>query len=262
MRSPRAPRARHPRGARSDSWVPGGSRCGNIERAGEHFTGPFFWDACLCRSQPRSSRVRTCGSSRSRDATSRRCWQPPAPSSELFKWTTIPQTLEGMAQYVATAMQWQAQGTALGFATVRREDGMVVGSTRFFLIERWAWPAGERACRGGRLRDRLHLDRAAGDPQRRQHRGEAPHARARLRSVGGAPGVLPHRRAQRALAQCAAAHRRALRGRAARTPPVIGLKAARLGALLDHRERVAAGACAPAGQAGREASAPGLRSDR
>jgi RimJ/RimL family protein N-acetyltransferase len=61
---------------------------------------------------------------------------------ELFKWTTIPQTLEDMAQYVATAMQWQAQGTALGFATVRRQDGVVVGSTRFFLIERWPWPAG------------------------------------------------------------------------------------------------------------------------
>jgi len=61
---------------------------------------------------------------------------------ELFKWTSIPQTLEGMAQYVATAVQWQAQGTALAFATVRRRDAMVVGSTRFFLIERWPWPAG------------------------------------------------------------------------------------------------------------------------
>jgi N-acetyltransferase len=61
---------------------------------------------------------------------------------ELYKWTSIPQTLEEMAQYVATAMQWQAQGTALGFATVRRQDAAVVGSTRFFLIERWSWPAG------------------------------------------------------------------------------------------------------------------------
>ena len=61
---------------------------------------------------------------------------------ELYKWTSIPQTLEDMAQYVATAMQWQAEGTALGFATVRRQDGVVVGSTRFFLIERWSWPQG------------------------------------------------------------------------------------------------------------------------
>jgi RimJ/RimL family protein N-acetyltransferase len=61
---------------------------------------------------------------------------------ELFKWTSIPQSLEGMAQYVATAMRWQAEGTALGFATVRRADDTVVGSTRFFLIEHWPWPPG------------------------------------------------------------------------------------------------------------------------
>jgi RimJ/RimL family protein N-acetyltransferase len=28
------------------------------------------------------------------------------------------------------------------FATVRIEDGVVIGSTRFFDLERWAWPAG------------------------------------------------------------------------------------------------------------------------
>jgi N-acetyltransferase len=61
---------------------------------------------------------------------------------ELFRWTSIPQTSDGMAQYVATALQWQAEGTALGFATVRKADDTVVGSTRFFLIEHWPWPAG------------------------------------------------------------------------------------------------------------------------
>jgi RimJ/RimL family protein N-acetyltransferase len=68
---------------------------------------------------------------------------------ELYKWTSIPQTLEDMAQYVATAMQWQAEGTALGFATVRRQDGVVVGSTRFFLIEHWPWPAEVAAAHPG-----------------------------------------------------------------------------------------------------------------
>ena len=60
--------------------------------------------------------------------------------SELFKWTTIPQDLPGMRQYVETALRWQQEGSALPFATVRRSDAAVVGSTRFFLIERWAWP--------------------------------------------------------------------------------------------------------------------------
>jgi RimJ/RimL family protein N-acetyltransferase len=30
----------------------------------------------------------------------------------------------------------------LAFATVRLSDGVVIGSTRFFLIENWAWPKG------------------------------------------------------------------------------------------------------------------------
>jgi RimJ/RimL family protein N-acetyltransferase len=60
---------------------------------------------------------------------------------ELFKWTTVPQTLAGMTQYVESALQGHADGT-LAFATVRKSDGLVLGSTRFFLIERWAWPAG------------------------------------------------------------------------------------------------------------------------
>jgi RimJ/RimL family protein N-acetyltransferase len=61
---------------------------------------------------------------------------------ELFQWTSIPQTLPEMAQYVETALKWRAEGTALAFATVRQEDGTVLGSTRFFLIERWSWPQG------------------------------------------------------------------------------------------------------------------------
>ena len=47
-----------------------------------------------------------------------------------------------MAQYVDTALAWRAAGTALAFATLRAADGMVIGSSRFFDIERWPWPAG------------------------------------------------------------------------------------------------------------------------
>jgi len=65
---------------------------------------------------------------------------------ELFRWTTIPDSAAGMADYVATALKWQAEGSGLAFATVRLADGTVVGSTRFFLIERWFRPPGhERA---------------------------------------------------------------------------------------------------------------------
>jgi RimJ/RimL family protein N-acetyltransferase len=63
-----------------------------------------------------------------------------ADGGELYRWTTIPQTLPEMSEYVATAIRWREQGTAVPFATVRATDGLVLGSTRFFLIERWPWP--------------------------------------------------------------------------------------------------------------------------
>ncbi len=65
-----------------------------------------------------------------------------AGEAELFRWTTVPANASDMRRYVDTALQWQREGTALPFATVRLSDGQVVGSTRFFLIERWAWPPG------------------------------------------------------------------------------------------------------------------------
>jgi N-acetyltransferase len=68
----------------------------------------------------------------------------------LYRWSTIPQDVMEMAQYVDQAIAWREAGTALPFATVRAADGAVIGSTRFFLMERWAWPAGHPgAARGG-----------------------------------------------------------------------------------------------------------------
>ena len=65
----------------------------------------------------------------------------------LYRWSTIPQGVMEMAQYVDTALGWRDAGSALPFATVRLEDDRVVGSTRFFLLERWSWPAGNPQAR-------------------------------------------------------------------------------------------------------------------
>jgi N-acetyltransferase len=66
----------------------------------------------------------------------------------LYAWSAVPQGTEEMTRYVETALEWRAQGSAVPFATVRLADGEVIGSTRFFLLERWAWPAGhENAAR-------------------------------------------------------------------------------------------------------------------
>jgi RimJ/RimL family protein N-acetyltransferase len=60
----------------------------------------------------------------------------------LYQWSAVPQGVEAMTRYVDTALAWREQGSALAFATVRAADGVVLGSSRFFDIERWPWPAG------------------------------------------------------------------------------------------------------------------------
>jgi RimJ/RimL family protein N-acetyltransferase len=52
----------------------------------------------------------------------------------LYQWSTVPATEEAFKDYVDAAM------SSVAFATVRRSDDTIIGSTRFFEIERWAWP--------------------------------------------------------------------------------------------------------------------------
>jgi N-acetyltransferase len=65
-----------------------------------------------------------------------------AGDTSLSQWSPVPRTKEEATTYVNTALAWKEASTAVTFATVRKEDGMVIGSTRFFLLEYWAWPKG------------------------------------------------------------------------------------------------------------------------
>lgn len=65
-----------------------------------------------------------------------------AGNAELYKWSPVPQTVPEAEQYIKTALAWRDAGTAVSFATVRLADNVVVGSTRFFNLEFFAWPAG------------------------------------------------------------------------------------------------------------------------
>jgi RimJ/RimL family protein N-acetyltransferase len=65
-----------------------------------------------------------------------------AADASLYQWSLVPQNKAAVEHYIETALAWRNAGTALPFTTVRVEDGVVIGSTRFFDIERWAWPAG------------------------------------------------------------------------------------------------------------------------
>lgn len=60
----------------------------------------------------------------------------------LYQWSPIPQGEAEAEQYIQTALLWRDAGTAVSFATVRLADNTVVGSTRFFNLEQWAWPVG------------------------------------------------------------------------------------------------------------------------
>jgi RimJ/RimL family protein N-acetyltransferase len=65
-----------------------------------------------------------------------------AGDSELYKWSPVPQSKAEAVRYVETALSWRDAGTAVSFAVVRAGDDIVIGSTRFWNIERWAWPQG------------------------------------------------------------------------------------------------------------------------
>lgn len=60
----------------------------------------------------------------------------------LYQWSPVPKGKAEATVYVNTALAWRDAGSAVPFAIVRLSDGLVIGSTRFWNLERWAWPAG------------------------------------------------------------------------------------------------------------------------
>jgi N-acetyltransferase len=60
----------------------------------------------------------------------------------LYQWSPVPQGDAETTRYIDTALSWRDAGTAVPFAIVRSEDGTILGSTRFFNLERWQWPPG------------------------------------------------------------------------------------------------------------------------
>ena len=62
-----------------------------------------------------------------------------ASDESLYKWSPVPQGLDEVNKYIQTALAWRDAGTAEPFAIIRIHDGAIIGSTRFFDMERWAW---------------------------------------------------------------------------------------------------------------------------
>jgi RimJ/RimL family protein N-acetyltransferase len=60
----------------------------------------------------------------------------------LYQWSPVPQGVAEASSYIDTALAWRDAGSAVPFAIIRVEDGVIIGSTRFWNIERWSWPMG------------------------------------------------------------------------------------------------------------------------
>jgi N-acetyltransferase len=57
--------------------------------------------------------------------------------ADLWRWIPFPvRSREDLLAYIRTALQWQADGTALPFATVDQTTGRVVGCTRYMNIDK------------------------------------------------------------------------------------------------------------------------------
>ncbi|MGD0064153.1 MAG: GNAT family N-acetyltransferase [Streptosporangiaceae bacterium] len=63
-----------------------------------------------------------------------------AGGADLYRWTAVPQDEAASRRYVETALAARDSQLAVPFAVVRMDDDAVVGSTRFWNLEYWAWP--------------------------------------------------------------------------------------------------------------------------
>jgi N-acetyltransferase len=63
-----------------------------------------------------------------------------AGGGDLYRWSPVPQDEAAVRRYVEAAVAARDSQTAVPFAVVRMDDDTVIGSTRFWNLEYWAWP--------------------------------------------------------------------------------------------------------------------------
>ena len=74
-----------------------------------------------------------------------------------YAFTTVPDSESSMRAYIESALADQAASRALPFATIDRQAGRVVGSTRFLNVEFWPWPPGNPHQRGTQVPDAVEI---------------------------------------------------------------------------------------------------------
>lgn len=74
-----------------------------------------------------------------------------------FGLTPVPSSEAAMLRYVDRAIADREAGLAVPYATVRRDDGRVLGSTRFANVERWDWPEEHPLARPADVPDAIEI---------------------------------------------------------------------------------------------------------
>ncbi|MGE0599615.1 MAG: GNAT family N-acetyltransferase [Dehalococcoidia bacterium] len=92
-----------------------------------------------------------------------------------YQWTWVPEGREAMERYLAEALDLASRQAAVPFATILRESGRVVGSTRFANFEYFGWPASNEHFRGEGVPDGVEIGWTwlAGSAQRTRANTEA-----------------------------------------------------------------------------------------
>jgi RimJ/RimL family protein N-acetyltransferase len=57
----------------------------------------------------------------------------------LYKWSPVPQGKEEVHKYIQTAIEWREAGKAIPYVIIRISDGAMIGSTRFWNLDKWLW---------------------------------------------------------------------------------------------------------------------------
>jgi N-acetyltransferase len=60
----------------------------------------------------------------------------------LYRWSPVPEGADATAAYVRQALELRDRREAVPFAIIRRADDALIGCTRFWKLEWWAWPEG------------------------------------------------------------------------------------------------------------------------
>ena len=64
-----------------------------------------------------------------------------AADPSLYQWSPVPQSKLEATTYINLALAWRDARTAIPFAIVNQNNNTVIGSTRFWNLERWSWPS-------------------------------------------------------------------------------------------------------------------------